>query len=234
MARYFRFLAGDAGGELNAVGASPPNAVPKKRVFYTILRELKRSWTYKRCVWRHIYGVNTGYSHWFTYCATLKVGFSRSCYISPLLIAPVQPFRSHIGLALLTVALAYFPCLAETSLSKRDYENAKLLYGIWRLENQFLYCHVCIYICDLTTLKLDLRNLLESFTFPQYIRLCGGGRRTAFTYALLPNIRLTQGPFITTSASRISHWAFNSPTAQDGTTYPRNLSKHLHQTTAIS
>ncbi|OCK89987.1 uncharacterized protein K441DRAFT_666860 [Cenococcum geophilum 1.58] len=64
-------------------------------------RELGRSWTYKRCVWRHIYGVNAGYSHRFTYRATLK------------------PFCSHIGLALLTVASAYFPCLAEASLSKR-------------------------------------------------------------------------------------------------------------------
>ena len=145
----------------------------------------------------------------------------------------MQPFRSHTGLALLTIALAYFPCLAETSLSKRDYENAELLYRNRRLEKRFLYCHVCIYICDLTTLELDLCKLLESLTFPQHIRLCGGGWCTAFTYALLPNIRLTQGPFITTSASRISHWAFNSSMTQDETIYPGNSSEHLHQTTAI-
>ena len=30
LARNFRFLAGDAGGELSAVGASLPNAAPKK------------------------------------------------------------------------------------------------------------------------------------------------------------------------------------------------------------
>ena len=149
-------------------------------------------------------------------------------------MAPVQPFRSHIELTLLTVALAYFPCLAETRLSKRDYENAELLYRIRRPERRFLYCHVCIYICDLTTLEFDLCKPLESFTFPQHMRLCGGGRRTAFTYALLPNIRLTQGPFITTSTSRISHWAFNSSMTQDGTKYLGNSSKHLHQTTTIS
>lgn len=129
----------------------------------------------------------------------------------------MQPFSSRIGLALLTVASAYFPCLAEASLSKRDYKNAKLLYRIQRPENRFLYRHVRIYICDLTTLELDICKLLESFAFPQHIRLCGGGWRTASTYALLPNIRLTQGHSITTSTSRISHWAFNSPTAQDGT-----------------
>jgi hypothetical protein len=140
------------------------------------------------------------------------------------LIAPAQSCRSCIGLALLIVASAYFPCLAEASLSKRDYESAKLLYRMREQENRFLYCHVCICICDLITLELDLCKLLESFTFPQHIRLYGGGWCTASTYALLPNIRLTQGPFITTSTSRISHWAFNSPTAQDGTTYPRSSS----------
>ena len=98
-------------------------------------------------------------------------------------MAPVQPFRSHIELTLLTVALAYFPCLAETRLSKRDYENAELLYRIRRPERRFLYCHVCIYICNLTTLELDLCKLLESFTFPQHMRLCGSSWRTASTYA---------------------------------------------------
>lgn len=111
-------------------------------------RELGRSWTYGRRVWGHIYGVNAGYFHWFTYCATLKL--CRSC----------------IGLALLTVASAYFPCLAEASLSKRDYENAKLLYRIRTQESRFLYCHVYIYICNLATLELDLCKLLGSFTFP--------------------------------------------------------------------